>query len=710
MSKQNPTIHPSQGMLAYLVGRTRPELAERIASEGRIETAVIGLGRQGARHAGLMREYGTAVTAGVAPGKGGTRTQETIPVYDSVADMLSVHPGIAAVSVWKHYTTAGDATVSAIEAGIPIVVLISEGIPVRDVQRVLVAARRRGTLLLGPNTPGVIFPPERVKIGMLPDIFYPAEPKPGVFSADGVTICSRSGAILYHMSDALAAAGIAQNAVIGVGGDSAVGSPFPTVVPLAMGFDKTELVVVAGEIGGCQEELLARQMQEHPERFPKPVVALISGRCAPTGKTMGHAGAIVAPGSEYGTFATKKAALGAAGVTVVNSQPALVEAVHKALARKTYFLPQRYFERMQAIWDAPPPVPTWSTSVTRIAPNQIDIRDQNLCDLIGARSLIEVTALLVGGALPDKGTGERLAEIACSAATAPVAPLSFEAKEDVSKQLAALLLADRPLASYAGPDVDCAAHALGRVAACFAHAFGLELDTSQGFGALACQAVCGKAARSPPHARMLEACMVASVDHGVTPPSAQATVLCASVRASFEVALATGISNITDVHGGAGAKAAEFFAACAKRRTQAGGSLRQASEQEIEARVAAGAKIEGLGHRVHTQDPRRDALWRLAEEAHLAGPCVEASKQVEAAFAAVRGMSLPVNVDGVIGAIVADMGLDARVAKALFIFGRVAGLAAHYFEEVDTQVPMRRIDFAQAVYKSAKASGSRSAR
>ena len=148
------------GMLAYLVGKVRPALAARIAREGRIETAVIGLGKQGTRHAALMKEFGTTVAAAVAAEKGGSRVAESIPVYNTVADMLAAHPHIAAASIWKHYSTAAEATIEAIEAGIPILVLISEGMPVRDVQRVLAAARQHDTLLLGPNTPGVIFPPE----------------------------------------------------------------------------------------------------------------------------------------------------------------------------------------------------------------------------------------------------------------------------------------------------------------------------------------------------------------------------------------------------------------------------------------------------------------------------------------------------------------------------------------------------------------------
>ena len=693
------TLACSDGMLAYLVGRIRPGLVERIRETGRIETALIGLGRQGTRHAGLMKDYGTCVTAAVAPGRGGSTVHEDVEVYDSVASMLKRHPDVALVSVWKHYSTAADAAIEAIEAGIPVVVVITEFMPVKDVRRMLVSARRHGTLMLGPNTPGVIFPPERVKVGMLPDIFQAAEPDPGRFAAEGVTICSRSGAILYHMSDALASAGIAQNAVIGVGGDSAVGSPFQILVPLAMGYEKTDLVVVAGEIGGCQEELLAEDIGNHPERYPKPVVALISGRCAPQGKTMGHAGAIVAPGTDYGTFASKKAALESAGVTVVNSQHALIDAVCSTLDGRTYFLPERYYERMKTVWEAPPPKPTWTTSITRIAPNEIVVRGKPLEKLIGKRSLIEVSCLLVTGRFPKTTEVARLDTLACSAARLPVPKIKLSKEDDVSKQLAALMLADTHLSGFAGSHVEKTSDALGRSAAFLSRIFGTPVAKSGGFSKLACRAVSGKRSLRADETCMMEAMLVACVDHGVTPPSAQATVLSSTVRAGFEVALASGISAITDVHGGAGARAAAFFRECVTRAEDEGLTPRAAAERVIAQRAAVGRRIEGLGHRYHTRDPRRDVLWRLAKRTGVSGDCVALSRVIVDAFQAVRGMHLPINVDGVIGAIVADMKLETRVAKAVFLFGRIAGLCAHHFEEITTQPPMRRVDFSQAVYR-----------
>ena len=692
-------IAANDGMLAYLVGRSRPDLARRIARTGRIETGIIGLGAAGERHAGLMLEYGSTVTAAVAPGQGGTRVHEVVPVYDTVAEMLAAHPGIAAVSIWKHYTTAADAAIEAIEARIPVVVVISEGVPAKDFRRVLVAARKRETLVLGPNTPGVIFPPERVKIGMLPDVFSPSEPEPGRFTPDGVTICSRSGAILYHMSDALASAGISQNAVIGVGGDSAVGSPFARIVPIVMGYAKTDVVVVAGEIGGCAEEQLAADIKEHPERYPKPIVALISGRCAPEGKRMGHAGAIVAPGAEYGTYRSKRAALEKAGITVVNSQPDLVEAVRKVLGGKRYFVPENHFARMKAMWESPPPVPTWGTRVTKVEPNNLVVRGHPLVGMIGKRSFLEAAALLVTGEYPKKDTLARLDRIACRAAAVPVPKVVLGKDEDISKGLAAMLLTDPGMPRFKGERVERVAYTLGRVAAYFARLLGNPLGRAKSFSALAAKAIGGPKASSPAAAAMLEAAIVACVDHGVTPPSSQGTRLTSSVRAAFEVSVAAGVANITDVHGGAGAKAAEFFLACRTLAEKKGLGLREAAEAVIRDRLATGARIEGLGHRVHTRDPRRDVLVGLARKLEQSGPCVAAALVAEDAFASVKGISLPLNVDGAIGAIVADMGLSPRVAKALFIFGRVAGLSAHHFEEVETQPPMRRINFAQAVYR-----------
>ncbi len=701
-------IKATDGFLFHLVLKLRPGLAGRVARSGRLDTIILGLGGQGTKHAGLMHDFGTSIVAGVAPGGAGTRVHEVIPVFDSVKDCLAEFPDVVAASVWRHYSTAREAALEAIEAGIPLIVLISEGLPLRDVRDIIVSARAHKTVLIGGNTPGLIFPPERIKIGMLPDVFFPEEVAPGRFGPRGVSIISRSGAILYHMSDAMASVGIAQNAVIGIGGDGAIGSTFRDLVPLAMEYENTDLVIVAGEIGGCQEELLGRDIRDNPGKYPKPLVALISGAHAPEGKTMGHAGAIVTPGLETGTFLAKKKALEEAGIRVVNSQFDLIEAVRAKLKGKTYFSPDRYYAKMKTIWDAPPPKPSWTTLVTKVEPNNLVVRGYRVQDLIERASLVEAAHLITLGELPDAERTASLTRLAVAAVKKPLPSVVRNPEEDLSKTFQKYLLTDEELAAFkpAGKaaQAEKTVFALGRFAAYLAgvqsHSAALAAaGPGAPFAQFVYKAIWGAAAFDEAGARMLEAVIVASIDHGVTPPSAQATLIASSVRGSYETAVAQGVGAITDVHGGAGEKAAEFFLQCAGLASGQGLSLAEATRAVIRRYIKEGRRVEGMGHRVHTQDPRRDALWALAEESGLTGPCVAVSRIAEDMLREVRGLSLPINVDGVIGAIIADMGLDPKLAKALFIFGRIMGLSAHYFEEVASQPPMRPINFSEGVYR-----------
>jgi succinyl-CoA synthetase alpha subunit len=704
----NEKINAAAGMLYYIVHKIRPGLAKRIAKSNTLETLIVGMGGQGSKHAGLMYEFGTTVAAGVAPEKGGSRIHEVIPVYNTVKDALSDHPDIVACSIWRHYATAKDAAIEAIQSGIPLIVLITEGIPLKDVRDILVSARENNTVLIGGNTPGLIFPPERIKIGMLPDVFYPEELESGRNGSRGVTILSRSGAILYHMSDAMASVGIAQNAVIGIGGDGAIGSTFRDLVPLAMDYENTDLVVVAGEIGGCQEELLAEDIQDHPEKYPKPLVALISGAHAPEGKTMGHAGAIVTPGLGTGTYSSKKSALEAAGIQVVNSQFDLIKTVQDKLKGKIYFQPERYYNRMRMLWEAPPPKPSWSTRVTKVEPNNLVMRGYKLQELIQNASLLSSVHCIIDGELPDKKTESFLQTLVLKAIKKPVPLIKKNSKEDISKTLQKYILCDDVLVSFnpggKSAQVEKTVFCLGRVVLYLSHILSTEsileqIQKNRSFSDLICSVITGKKEVNADQSRILEAIIVASLDHGVTPPSAQATILASSVRASYEVAVAQGVGAITDVHGGAGQKAAEFFRRCADLVKTRHFSLEDAARNVMSEYVKTGRRIEGMGHRVHTQDPRRDVMWDIAEKHGLAGQCVAISRIASTMLKEVRGLDLPINVDGVIGAIIADMGLDPRLAKALFIFGRIAGLSAHYFEEIMTQNPMRRIDFSQAVYR-----------
>jgi len=701
-------IAPENGLLCHLVRSLRPDLADVIAETGRVETAVIGLGGQGTRHAGLMSGFGTCVAGGIAPGRGGEMIHESIPVYDSVRDCLGEHPHLAAVSIWRHFSSARDAALEAIEAGVPIVVLITEGIPLRDVRDVIAAARAGDSLMLGGNTPGAIFPPERIKVGMLPDVFYPAEPKKNEAGASGVTILSRSGAILYHMSDALASAGIAQNGVIGVGGDGAIGSTFRDLVPLVMAHDATDLVVVAGEIGGGMEENFAADIAAHPEKYPKRIVALISGAHAPAGKTMGHAGAIVTPGQAFGTYVSKRAALEAAGVTVVNSQYDLIEVVREALGGKTYFDSSRYYDRMRLTWEAQPQSPAWGTLITGVAPNRLTVAGYPLEQVIRRKGLLEAAHLLVALELPSPEVLAEMEETAAEAARQSAPAVESESGEELSTVLARLILTDGALRDAPwqteADRVRTTARAIGRMIRFIAVGLGTgealdAVPADADLRTLIARAVGAAADAGPEHEKLIEVMATASVDHGVTPPSAQATILAATVRPPFAMGLAAGVGAITDVHGGAGARAAAFFSDCIRRAEADDLPLTEAAVEVLLDSVKAGERVAGLGHRVHTEDPRRDVLWEKADEAGVAAGAVEISKGIEDVFEEVRGFRLPINVDGVIGAVVADLALPPIAAKALFILGRTAGLSAHFFEETRIQPPMRRIRFDEAAYR-----------
>ncbi len=349
----------------------------------------------------------------------------------------------------------------------------------------------------------------------------------------------------------------------------------------------------------------------------------------------------------------------------------------------------------------------WNTAVTRVAPNSLLISGYPLEELIANCDLAEIAHLLVDGELPSAEAlaADRALMLDAAAQAAP--PVPVFPGEDISQALAKCLLMDKPLHDIdekaEGGCVQKTMFALGRFARYLAllldHEAALDAATpDEDFASILFRVVTGEVTVDPARARMLEAMVVASVDHGVTPPSAQATILASSVRGTYEMCVANGIGAITDVHGGAGQMAADFFLTCAAKAQADNLELDEAVKANVAEAVAARKRIKGLGHRVHSQDPRRTVLWDLVEAQGLSGSCVAVSRIIGDIFAAMKGRNLPINVDGVIGAIVADLGVPTSLAKALFVYGRVAGLSAHHFEEVATQRQMRRINFSDAVY------------
>lgn len=285
--------------------------------DARTRVVVQGITGQTARtHVGLMRGYGTQVVAGVSPGRGGSEV-EGVPVFDTVEQAMAATRANTSLVVLPP-RLAADGILEAFAAEVPLVVCVSEGVPVHDMLTVLAHQRRTCSRLIGPNCPGLASPGESL-VGVMPGMLL----RPGP-----VGLVSRSGTLAYEVSFALLEAGLGQSTWVGVGGDALKGTRFVDVLPLFADDPQTQVVALLGEIGGDDEERAAELIADG---YPKPVVALLAGERAPHGRAVGHAGAIIS--SAGGDHATKVAALGAAGVHVAVS-PADLAAHAVTLARR----------------------------------------------------------------------------------------------------------------------------------------------------------------------------------------------------------------------------------------------------------------------------------------------------------------------------------------------------------------------------------------
>jgi succinyl-CoA synthetase alpha subunit len=271
-------------------------------------------GREGSFHTEQMVEYGTNVVAGVTPGGKG-KAVAGVPVFDTVADAVEATQANASI-IYVPARFAPDAVYEAVDAGIPFVVCITEGIPVADMVPVYAYVRQRGARLLGPNCPGLITP-EQAKVGIMPGFIHAPGP---------VGLVSRSGTLTYEVVDALTRAGLGQSTAVGIGGDPVIGTSFVDVLELFQADPATEAIVMIGEIGGSDEEVAAEFIRD---RVDKPVVGFIAGRTAPPGKRMGHAGAIISGGDD--TADAKLATFRECGIAVSDSPATIGEATARAL-------------------------------------------------------------------------------------------------------------------------------------------------------------------------------------------------------------------------------------------------------------------------------------------------------------------------------------------------------------------------------------------
>jgi succinyl-CoA synthetase alpha subunit len=272
-------------------------------------------GRDGSFHAKQMMAYGTKVVAGVTPGKGGQRFDGAVPIFNTVADAVR-ESGANTTVIYVPAKFAVDAVFEAADAGIGLVVCITEGVPVLEMTRVVPFVREKGARLVGPNCPGLITP-GAAKVGIIP----------GQICAPGpVGVVSRSGTLTYEVVYQLTRAGIGQTTCVGIGGDPIIGTNFIDCLEAFESDPETKAIVMIGEIGGTDEQNAAEFVKQ---RVNKPVVGFIAGQTAPPGRRMGHAGAIISGSS--GTAAEKTAAFESAGIAVMKRPSDVVELVRARL-------------------------------------------------------------------------------------------------------------------------------------------------------------------------------------------------------------------------------------------------------------------------------------------------------------------------------------------------------------------------------------------
>jgi succinyl-CoA synthetase alpha subunit len=538
-------------------------------------------GREGQARTRLMLDYGTRVVGGVTPGKGGMNVLG-VPVFDSVSRAVEQLGSVDVSVMFMPAPTVKGAAIEAIQAGVKLLVLVPDRVPVWDAMEISAAARANGASFVGPNTLGVLSP-GRAVVGMIGGRAESARQWFKAGNPSGVGIISRSGGMASSTGYYLGQAGVKISTIVHIGGDAVLGLRIPDVALLFENDPQTDAIVIFGEIGSSQEEDLAELIAS--KRITKPVIAYIGGKAAREGTRFSHAGAIIE--GNRGTHAGKVAALRAVGATVVDAFGELPGATVELL---------RKLGKTGALMSEAERKAVWSTGITKIEPNKVMVRGHDIADLMGKVSFGAAVYLILKGELPDERTG-----------------------------------------------------------------------------------------------KLLDAILVSSIDHGATPPSALAARTVASTGASLGASVAAGIMSINKHHGGAIEDCARQLGTIITRADRDKISLDDAAKAELAEMKARGARMAGFGHRIHTADPRTARLFQLADEAKASSRHVAAARAVERAFEAT-GKKLPINVDGAIGAILADLGLDPKVFNGIFMIARTPGLVAHVTEEQSREKPMRRID------------------
>ncbi len=542
-------------------------------------------GREGQARTRLMLDYGTNVIGGVTPGKGGTEVFG-LPVFCSCAEATAALGTIDISVLFVPAAGIKDAALDAIRAGVKLIVVVADRVPVWDAMEIAHAAKAHNARFVGPNTLGIASPGKAV-VGMIGGRAESAREwfKPPLPGGTGVGIISRSGGMSSSTAYYLGQAGVRISSIVHIGGDAVLGLRIPEVAKMFQDDPATDAIVVFGEIGGTQEEELADLIAS--KQITKPVAAYIGGKAATAGTRFSHAGAIIE--GNTGTHAGKVAALRTAGAVVADAfgeLPAVVVQMLRAANSRSLMSDA---ERRAV----------WTSAITRIRPNEVAVRGHDIASLMGNVSFGAAVYLILTGKLP----------------TAPVG-------------------------------------------------------------------------------KLMDAILVSSIDHGATPPSALAARTVASTGASLSQSVAAGVMSINKHHGGAIEDGAHYMSLLLAKAKTSNRSLDDIAAEEVARIKSSGDRISGFGHRIHTKDPRTAKLFELAAAAGLSdspSTHIGAARAIERAFAAI-GKPLPINVDGALGAILSDLGMDPRVFNGIFMIARTPGLVAHVTEEQTREKPMRRID------------------
>src|SRR5688572_4117436 len=379
-------------------------------------------GREGQARTRLMLDYGTRVVGGVTPGKGGQDVLG-VPVFDNVRDAVQQLGQIDASVVFVPAAGVKAAAIDAIEAGVRLLVLVPDRVPVWDAMEIAAAARSHGADFVGPNTLGVLSP-GRAVVGMIGGRAESARQwfKPGIPS--GVGIISRSGGMASSTGYYLGQAGVRISTIVHIGGDAVLGLRIPDVALKFEADPQTDAIVIFGEIGGSQEEDLAELMKSG--RITKPVVAYIGGKAAREGTRFSHAGAIIEGGR--GGHAGKVTALREAGATVADSFGELPQAAADLLRSRGSESLMTDQERKAV----------WTTAITDIRPNRVAVRGHDIADLMGKVSFGAAVYLILTGSLPDERTGRLMDAILVSSIDHGATPPSCLAARTVASTGAGL--------------------------------------------------------------------------------------------------------------------------------------------------------------------------------------------------------------------------------------------------------------------------------